>query len=459
MSGKKLPVEKTEEELAIEMWKVKKLIKTLTAARGNGTSMISLIMPPGEQVSKVSKMLTDEYGTASNIKSRVNRLSVLGAITSTQQRLKMYTKLPPNGLIIYCGTIITETGKEKKVNYDFEPFKPINTSLYLCDNKFHTEALGELLEQDDKFGFLVMDGNGSLFGTVTGSNRQVLHKFTVELPKKHGRGGQSALRFARLRLEKRHNYLRKVAETATQLFVPDGTVPNIKGLVLAGSAEFKTELSRSDLFDPRLKKIVIKMVDVSYGGENGFNQAIELSAEALRNVKFVQEKKLISSFFEEISRDTGKYCFGIKDTLTALEMGACEILILYENLEVERLEVRNNQTGETKELHLTPQQMKDSSHFHDKETGVELEIIDQMPLLEWFAENYKKFGCRMEFITDRSQEGSQFCRGFGGIGGINRWSIDFGQLAEYEENDNMDNWDDGDDDDFDDCGFAEDMGF
>ena len=271
---KNLPVEKTEEEMAIEMWKIKKLIKTLTAARGNGTSMISLIMPPGEQVSKVSKMLTDEYGTASNIKSRVNRLSVLGAITSTQQRLKLYNRLPPNGLIIYCGTIITDAGKEKKVNYDFEPFKPINTSLYLCDNKFHTEALGELLEQDDKFGFLVMDGNGSLFGTLTGSNRQVLHKFSVELPKKHGRGGQSALRFARLRLEKRHNYLRKVAETAKQLYIPDGTVPNIKGLVLAGSAEFKTELSRSDLFDPRLKKIVIKMVDVSYGGENGFNQAI-----------------------------------------------------------------------------------------------------------------------------------------------------------------------------------------
>ena len=23
---------------------------------------------------------------------------------------------------------------------DFEPFKPINTTMYLCDNKFHTEA-------------------------------------------------------------------------------------------------------------------------------------------------------------------------------------------------------------------------------------------------------------------------------------------------------------------------------
>ena len=83
-----------------------------------------------------------------------------------------------------------------------------------------------------------MDGNGSLFGTVTGSNRQVLHKFTVELPKKHGRGA-IGIAFCALALGKRHNYLRKVAETATQLFVPDGTVPNIKGLVLAGSAEFK----------------------------------------------------------------------------------------------------------------------------------------------------------------------------------------------------------------------------
>lgn len=48
--------------------------------------------------------------------------------------------VPPNGLVIYCGTIVTDEGKEKKVNIDFEPFRPINTSLYLCDNKFHTEV-------------------------------------------------------------------------------------------------------------------------------------------------------------------------------------------------------------------------------------------------------------------------------------------------------------------------------
>lgn len=106
---------------------------------------------------------------------------------------------------------------------------------------------------------------------LQGNTRDVLHKFTVDLPKKHGRGGQSALRFARLRMEKRHNYVRKVAETAVQLFLTNDKA-NVSGLILAGSADFKTELSQSDMFDQRLQAKIIKLVDVSYGGENGFNQ-------------------------------------------------------------------------------------------------------------------------------------------------------------------------------------------
>nr|Q9GR88.1 RecName: Full=Eukaryotic peptide chain release factor subunit 1; Short=Eukaryotic release factor 1; Short=eRF1 [Polyandrocarpa misakiensis]BAB20047.1 putative eukaryotic petide chain release factor subunit 1 [Polyandrocarpa misakiensis] len=417
----------------VEIWKIKKLIKSLEAARGNGTSMISLIIPPKDQVSRVAKMLADEFGTASNIKSRVNRLSVLGAITSVQQRLKLYNKVPPNGLVVYCGTIVTDEGKEKKVNIDFEPFKPINTSLYLCDNKFHTEALTALLSDDNKFGFIVMDGNGALFGTLQGNTREVLHKFTVDLPKKHGRGGQSALRFARLRMEKRHNYVRKVAETAVQLFITNDR-PNVTGLVLAGSADFKTELSQSDMFDQRLQVKILKLVDVSYGGENGFNQAIELSAEVLSNVKFIQEKKLIGRYFDEISQDTGKYCFGVDDTLKALEMGAVEILIVWENLDTMRYVLKNHTTDEEKILFLKPDQEKDKTHFTDKDTGVEMEMVESCSLLEWFANNYKKFGSTLEIVTDRSQEGSQFVKGFGGIGGMLRYRIDF-QGMEFNDDD------------------------
>lgn len=417
-------MEETSADRNVEIWKIKKLIKSLEAARGNGTSMISLIIPPKDQISRISKMLADEFGTASNIKSRVNRLSVLGAITSVQQRLKLYNKVPPNGLVIYCGTIMTEEGKEKKVNIDFEPFRPINTSLYLCDNKFHTEALSALLADDNKFGFIVMDGNGALFGTLSGNTREVLHKFTVDLPKKHGRGGQSALRFARLRMEKRHNYVRKVAETAVQMFITNDK-PNVAGLVLAGSADFKTELSQSDMFDQRLQVKILKIVDVSYGGENGFNQAIELAADALANVKFIQEKKLIGKYFDEISQDTGKFCFGVDDSLKALEMGAVEILIVWENLDIMRYVLKNHQTEEEKILFLRPEQEKDKTYFTDKATGVELELVESMPLLEWFANNYKTFGACLEIITDRSQEGAQFVKGFGGIGGILRYQVDF----------------------------------
>jgi peptide chain release factor subunit 1 len=430
--------EKADNDQQIEIFKVKKLMKNLEAARGNGTSMISLIIPPGDQISRVNKMLSDEYGTASNIKSRVNRLSVLSAITSTQQRLKLYNKCPPNGLVLYCGTVITEDGKERKVNIDFEPFRSINTSLYLCDNKFHTEDLQELLMDDEAFGFLIMDGNGCLYGTVQGSSREILHKFSVDLPKKHGRGGQSALRFARLRLEKRHNYVRKVAELATQLFVTDGQRPNVQGLVLAGSADFKSELMRSDLFDPRLSKIVIKMCDVSYGGEHGFAQAIDMSADTLSNVKLLKEKKLLQKYMEEISQDTGKYCFMVEDTLKALDLGAVEDLIIWDNLEVNRYVLRNQSTSEETVIHLLPDQERNDEHFRDVETGTELETIEKEPLVEWMANNYKSFGCNLEFVTDRSGEGTQFVKGFGGIGGILRWKVDFVELSNFEEAHNLD---------------------
>lgn len=437
--GEKDRTQDDEGDRAVQVWKIKKLIKALEQARGNGTSMISLIIPPRDQTSRVNRMLSDEYGTASNIKSRVNRQSVLSAITSTQQRLKLYPKVPPNGLVIYCGTIMNDQNKEREVLVDFEPFKPINTSLYLCDNKFHTEALASLLESDEKFGFIVMDGNGALFGLLTGNTRTVLHKFSVDLPKKHGRGGQSALRFARLRLEKRHNFVRKVAEIAVTQFIPDGQKVNVTGLILAGSADFKTDLYNSELFDQRLKAKVLKTVDVSYGGENGFNQAIDLAAETLGNVKFIQEKKLVQRYFDEISKDTNKHCNGVQDTMRALEQGAVEILILWENMDHTRVELENPQTGEKIVKILSSEQMQDMSNFVEKETGVELETRDQEPFVDWMAANYKDYGTQLEFITDRSQEGAQFVQGFGGIGGIMRYEVNF---EVYDEPDEDEDWED-----------------
>ncbi len=405
--------------------------------------MISLVIPPKGQVNLVQKMLIEEMGTATNIKSRVNRQSVLDAIGSAQQRLKLYNKVPPNGLVVYCGAVLTESGKERQMKIDFEPFKPINTSLYMCDNKFHTAALSDLLQNDQKYGFVVMDGNGTLFGTLCGNHREILQKISVDLPKKHGRGGQSALRFARLRLEKRQNYLTKVAELTTQHFISNDR-PNVAGLVLAGSADFKNKLAEADCFDIRLQEVTLAVVDVSYGGENGFNQAIELSADTLSSLKFIQEKKLVGKFFDEIAQDTGKYVFGINDTLTCLEMGAVETLVCWEDLEVARVTLKNSNTEEETIKFLRPEETEGNENDHVRDAdGNDLEIVESVPLLEWLANEYKKFGCVLELISDKSQEGNQFCRGFGGIGGLLRYQVDL-TAFEVAADANSDDWDSDD---------------
>lgn len=278
-----------------------------------------------------------------------------------------------------------------------------------------------------------MDGNGALFGTLSGNTRDVVHKFSVDLPKKHGRGGQSALRFARLREEKRHNYVRKVAELAVQNYITQDKV-NVAGLILAGSADFKNDLNQSDMFDNRLQSKVIKVVDVSYGGENGFNQAIELAAETLSNVKFIQEKALIGKYFDEISVDSGKVCYGIEDTLKAMEASACETLIVYENLDITRWVLKASNGSEVI-LHTNKGQEANREMFTDKESGQEMELVDQGSFLEWLAESYKDFGATLEFVSDRSSEGNQFVKGFGGIGAMLRYKLNFEQLAEFDSED------------------------
>jgi len=295
---------------------------------------------------------------------------------------------------------------------------------------FHVDALQKLLECTSVFGFIVMDGNGCLYATLNGNHCTVKHKFSVELPKKHGRGGQSANRFARLRVEARQNYIRKCAEMATHQFIT-GDRANVEGLVLAGSADFKNKLNGSDIFHHLLKPIVMKIVDTSYGGENGLNQAIAMSKDTLANVQFVREKKILQDYMQEIAQDNNKYCFGIRDTIRALEMGAIKTIIVWDQLKCTRVTVINSQTKEESHLFLTDEELDAGDFQKDSATGVTLDVTERIDFLEWLAENYKSFGAQMEFVTDRSQEGAQFVKGFGGVGGFLRWQVNWSEMEDY----------------------------
>jgi peptide chain release factor subunit 1 len=98
---------------------------------------------------------------------------------------------------------------------------------------------------------------------------------------------------------------------------------------LAGSADFKNDLNKTEMFDPRLQTKVVSIIDVSYGFENGLNQAIEKSAESLLNIKFMKENKLISEFFDHIAIGDGMVIYGVQDTMKLIESGAVGKIICY----------------------------------------------------------------------------------------------------------------------------------
>jgi len=398
----------------------------------DGTSLISLIIPPGEQLTKAQKKLIDELGKASNIKLQRNRKSVEEAIITARERLKLYLKTPQNGLIIYCGNIISEDGRsEKKYTIEFEPFKPLNYSLYYCGEKFDAEPLKKLLEDNEKFGFIIIDGNGALIATLQGSTKTIYKVIKVDLPKKQGRGGSSASRFARNREISRHNYIRKVAELANSTFITEAK-PNVTGLILAGSADFKTKLAQSDLFDPRLSKIVIKIVDVSYGFENGLNEAVTLSGEVLGNLKYVQEQKVITKFFEELKVDSPKIVFGVEDSMRMAELAMVKLLIVWESLDYTRVLMKTPKPDEIETVRYLKGHI-DAKVYKDPKSGVENEILEIADLNDWILENRGKLGMEVQFVSDRSEVGFQFVKGFGGCAGFLRYAVPSFEALTFNE--------------------------
>ena len=94
---------------------------------------------------------------------------------------------------------------------------------------------------------------------------------------------------------------------------------------------------------------------------------------------------MIQKYFDEISQDSGKYCFGVADTLHGLELGAVDTLIVWENLDVTRFTLKNPSSGEISVIHLIKDQEKQREFFVDSETNTDLEIVEKISLLEWVS--------------------------------------------------------------------------
>jgi len=124
----------------------------------------------------------------------------------------------------------------------------------------------------------------------------------------------------------------------------------------------------------------------------------------------------------------------------ALEGGAVETLIVWESLPQHRIELTNPETQKKEVRFAIPEEGLEQANFFDPETNVQLEVTDDILLVEWLAEHYKDFGTRLEIVTDKSTEGSQFAKGFGGIGAMLRFQFDFPQEEIDDESFNSDDF-------------------
>lgn len=123
----------------------------------------------------------------------------------------------------------------------------------------------------EQIGFIVIDGRGGLFAVHNGQFSSIQNKFVYDAIN-YRRGSLTIRKFSEIREEKRQKYIKTISELATRYFIGNFDF-DVKKIVIGCSGDFKTLLQQENLFNEKLT--ILKIFDVSYGGENGFHQLKE----------------------------------------------------------------------------------------------------------------------------------------------------------------------------------------
>ena len=411
---------------SLELFRLKKTLNILANKEGRGTELISLYVPPGRQISEVMNMLRDEYGTASNIKSTTTRKNVQDAIIKVQQRLKLFKKVPENGLVIFCGALPQNgAGSEKIETHVIIPPEPINIYLYRCDSRFHTEHLQEQLREKETYGILLIDASAATLATLQGRRLEIIRQVTSGIPGKTRAGGQSARRFERLREMRLQEYFRRVGEHANEAFLQ---LENLKGLIIAGPGPTKYDFEKGDYLNYMLKEKVIDIIDTAYVNEQGVKEVVDKAPEIMRKVRYIEEKQVMQKFLYEIGHDTGMATYGEEEVRKALEAGAVRTLLISEGLDILRVTIKCNSCGyeeqkTMKSSMLTSLEQELSGKPCPKCQSPALNIIETQELIENFAQLAEYSNADVEMISVETEEGQMLKKSFGGIAAILRFKL------------------------------------
>ncbi|MCS7139970.1 MAG: peptide chain release factor aRF-1 [Candidatus Nezhaarchaeota archaeon] len=407
--------------ISLDKVRLERLVKEIKEKRGRGTELISLYIPAGRSLGDVTSSLREELSTASNIKDRTTRHHVLDALTVTLQRLKMFTSTPKNGLIIFAGYIPRgPPGTEKMEVYVIEPPEPINTYLYRCDSRFHTEILEEMLEEKGSYGVIVMDRSSATFALLTGRRLKLLDEITSGVPGKHSAGGQSARRFERVIEIMAHEFYKRVGEYAQRLF---SDIKDLKGIIIGGPGPTKNDFYDGDYLPQDIKKMVIGIVDVGYTGEEGVYELIERAQSLLEGIRFIHEKQVVQKFLEYLAKKSELVAYGYKEVYELLKQGIVDVLIVSEEVPLSYVKSLCGNCGWMKEDIVKNDDVEKFVEENSKCPNCgQSTRIEQGDAIEHIMQIAQNFNTKVEIVSTITEEGKGFLTSFSGVAALLRYS-------------------------------------
>ena len=321
---------------AKQMHALKKFVKELESYKGRHTELVSVYVPQDYDMNKIINHLSQEQGTASNIKSTSTRKNVTDALERMIQHLKLFKRTPPNGLVVFSGNVAEREGQDDVKVWSIEPPIPLKIRLYRCDKDFVLDPLRDMSEIKEVYALVVMDRRDGIIALLRGKTITPILKTHSEVPGKFRAGGQSAQRFERLRDGAAKDHFKKLAEHMKDQLLAYGN--DLKGIIVGGPGPTKYEFIDGDYITNELKKKIIAVKDLSYTEEFGLQELLEKSDDVLGKEEVMAEKQIMTKFFEILSKKPNLVSYGKEQVKRALEYGAVDILLLSEDLDEKTIE-------------------------------------------------------------------------------------------------------------------------
>jgi len=395
----------------------KRALEEIKDIHGRGTELVSVYVPPDKQISDVANYLRNEYSQSQNIKSKRTNKAVTGAIESILARLKYFKAPPPNGVIFFVGEAPTSGDQTKQVQFVLEPPEPITSFMYRCDSEFYTEKLWAMLDEKQTFGLIVIDRSESTIGLLKGKTIVTVKYIPSLVPSKHGRGGQSQLRFERLIEIAAHEFFKKTADVANEAFLNQ---PDLKGILVGGPGPTKEFFVKEEYLNHELRKKIIDTFDTGYTDEYGLKELVEKAKDALIDLDLMREKALMQRLLEEIRKsDGGLASYGEDQVRHALAMGAVDTLLISEGLRKKRVTLKCPQCGWSGQLTVD----KDEDARCPACPQATPTIESSADFVDAFYEDAGKVGTKVELLSVDSEEGEMLMKAFGGIAAILRYGL------------------------------------